>query len=190
MKSAFQHAVQFYQDDQVLCRTVAHFLGQGLLKPEPAIVIATPAHREAIAKALGADGIAIQELQQMGMLLMLDAEETLASFMAKDRPDSRRFQSSVGAIMERAAALAGRGTVRAYGEMVDVLWKRGNAESAIRLEVLWNDLATRFSFSLLCGYAMGSFYKETAALGYDHVCSQHTHLLSDAGDVIATARVN
>lgn len=55
------------------------------------------------------------------------------------------------------------------------------------VEVLWNDLATRYSFALLCGYAMGSFYKETATRGYEHVCSQHTHVIGADGTITSTA---
>ena len=59
--------------------------------------------------------------------------------------------------------------------MVDVLWRRGESDAAIRLEVLWNDLAATHTFSLLCGYAIGNFYKETSKL--EEVCHQHTHVL-------------
>ena len=58
--------------------------------------------------------------------------------------------------------------------MVDVLWRRGQSDAAIRLEVLWNDLAALYSFSLLCGYAIGTFYKETSRI--EDVCRQHTHV--------------
>ncbi len=32
--------------------------------------------------------------------------------------------------------------VRAYGEMVDLLWKDGNVDGAVQLEALWNELGT------------------------------------------------
>ncbi|MGH8605920.1 MAG: hypothetical protein ACREX9_00365 [Gammaproteobacteria bacterium] len=51
-------------------------------------------------------------------------------------------------------------TVRIYGQMVDILWKDGQQEAAIRLEMLWNQLANAKAFSLMCGYAMGNFYKD------------------------------
>ena len=53
-------------------------------------------------------------------------------------------------------------SLRAYGEMVDVLWRRGEKSAALRLEELWNELQARRSFTLLCAYAMGKFYKEPA----------------------------
>jgi hypothetical protein len=62
--------------------------------------------------------------------------------------------------------------------MVDVLWKRDQTAAAIRLEMLWNDLARSHQFGLLCGYAMGSFYKGSAS---DEICGAHSHVISDTG---------
>jgi signal transduction histidine kinase len=67
--------------------------------------------------------------------------------------------------------------VRAYGEMVDLLWKDGNASAALRLEELWNEESARHSFELLCAYAMGSFYREGDHERFLRVCSSHTHVL-------------
>ena len=60
--------------------------------------------------------------------------------------------------------------------MVDVLWKEGKPEAAIRLEILWNRLAQRYGFALLCGYSMGNFYKETK--GFEAICREHTHVVA------------
>jgi hypothetical protein len=63
--------------------------------------------------------------------------------------------------------------------MVDVLWQAGQTAAAIRLEMLWNQLAQTHSFALLCGYSMGHFYKD---VGQQEVRQQHTHLVSDSGE--------
>ena len=52
--------------------------------------------------------------------------------------------------------------------------------AAIKLEMLWNLLANTHDFSLLCGYAMGQFYKDATI---DEVCRHHTHVVSDSGAV-------
>jgi hypothetical protein len=64
-----------------------------------------------------------------------------------------------------------------------VLWKQGHTEAAIRLEVLWNELASTYAFSLLCGYAMGNFFKETAKL--HEVCEQHTRVVDGPAHVLS-----
>jgi hypothetical protein len=101
----------------------------------------------------------------------------LAAFMVGDTPDPLLFKSNVGDAIERLCLDRKPCPVRAYGEMVDLLWQDGNAEGAIRLEILWNQLASAYEFSLLCGYAVGHFYKETTESRFLEVCDQHTHVL-------------
>lgn len=171
---AHHHAVQFYGDDSELFRTVGTFLTQGLVDGQPALVIATQPHRIAIEKALESHLIDVAAARRLGDLVLLDAEETLATFMVNGMPDGRLFRRAVGDVIEETLRGRKRTPVRAYGEMVDVLWKLGQTEAAVRLEVLWNNLAETHSFSLLCGYAIGNFYKETQR--YQDVCDLHTHV--------------
>jgi len=89
-------------------------------------------------------------------------------------PSAPVFKRVVGGIIEQTLRGRDRTPVRAYGEMVDVLWKQGETNAAVRLEVLWNDLAGTQVFSLLCGYAIGSFYNQTQQ--YEEVCNLHTQV--------------
>ena len=68
--------------------------------------------------------------------------------------------------------------------MVDVLWQNDQQEAAIRLETLWNQLANTEAFSLLCGYAIGHFYKDA---NFQEVCRHHTHVVSADGKLSAVA---
>jgi hypothetical protein len=111
----------------------------------------------------------------MGDLIVLDARATLAAFMDGDWPDPHRFESSVGKLIRDVLDRRSQTQIRAYGEMVDVLWKDGYPEAAIRLEILWNQLANQCGFALLCGYSMGNFYKQTRL--FEEVCAQHTHVM-------------
>ena len=172
------HAVRFYEDEQSLYRIVADFVGDGLVAGQPAVVIATPVHREEISRELHALSFDVSRLRSNGELLMLDAEETLSTFMKDGVPDPAAFRRSVGRALDGAAAGRPKTTVRLYGEMVDCLWRNDAAAAAIRLEVLWNELASTCDFSLLCGYSMGNFYKHGA---YEDICGQHTHVMSGAG---------
>jgi hypothetical protein len=144
-------------------------------------VIATSTHCSDIIAALGERLIDCVRALRHGDLILLDAEATLDLFMVGDRPNAELFEENVGRLMEQATN--GRRTpVRAYGEMVDVLWKQGRPEAAIKLEILWNMLAMKYRFTLLCGYAMGSFYKQTARL--DEVIAQHTRVIGNDGSVV------
>jgi uncharacterized protein len=113
---------------------------------------------------------------------MLDADDTLAAFMVDGMPDQHRFRDTLVPVIERACGGRRDCVVRAYGEMVDVLWKRGQTVAATRLETLWNMLANSHAFSLLCGYSMGNFYKAAAV---DEICSHHTHVVSANGETTA-----
>jgi hypothetical protein len=171
------HAVQFYGDDDSLFTTVASFLGQGFVDGHPAVVIATPEHRKAILEHLGGRLINVDQAQKTGSLIVLDAAKTLDMFMEDGMPDAQRFESTVGKLIgDMLADRRDRVLIRAYGEMVDVLWKKGNSDAAIRLEMLWNRLAQRYGFALLCGYSMGNFYKETK--GFEAICREHTHVVA------------
>ena len=172
---AHHHAVQFYGDESELFKTISAFLIESLVSYQPAVVIATKPHTQAVLDDLTARHIDVPKARQIGDLVVLDAEETLSTFMVDGMPNHDLFKRNVGAVMEQAIRGRERTPVRAYGEMVDVLWKKGQADAAIKLEVFWNELASAYSFSLLCGYAIGNFYEQTSRL--EDVMQQHTHVI-------------
>ncbi len=160
------HEVQFYEDEQFLVDRVAEFLAEGARQGERCIVIATEEHNEAFAAGLRLLGVNAEEVR------FLDARTTLATFLDRGMPDARRFRESVGGALKEAGSSVNR--VRAYGEMVDLLWRDGEPDAAIRLEELWNDLAHHHAFSLLCAYPMGNFYKESDSALFQAVCDTHS----------------
>jgi hypothetical protein len=172
------HAVQFYENESSLASTVAKFLADGFQAGEPGIVVATPAHTTSILRELKALGLRTHELRRTGELQLFDARKMLSSFMVNALPDPLMFRSNVGDVIERLCANRRPCPIRAYGEMVDLLWQEGNENGAIRLEILWNQLASTYEFSLLCGYAVGQFYKETRDPRFEEVREQHTHVIS------------
>jgi signal transduction histidine kinase/CheY-like chemotaxis protein len=174
------HAVQFYDGEEFLCEAVARFLGAGLLAGDRLIVFATPMHRQTFAGGLLEKGFDVERARAAGRLIMVDARETLESFMSGGAPDWERFRARVGGLVQCSdTAVALR--VRAYGEMVDLLWRDGNPQAAIRLEEYWNDLGRLHPFSLLCAYVMGNFYKEAHAEEFQRVCATHTQVAPAEG---------
>ena len=168
------HAAKFYETPESLCQIVADFLSQGLIVQEPALAIATPEHRAGILAELRARGLDVDGLTASGDLLLLDAADELASFMVDGMPDQARFTAAMSRALEQVCR--GRHcTTRAYGEMVDLLWKAGHDAAAIRVELFWNTLATTHAFSILCGYSMGNFYKDA---GLGAIRHEHSHVVS------------
>ena len=173
--SATAHVVQLYQDEEFLAEAVTEYIGAGLRCGEAAILIVTPAHRTLFIKAFAAAGLDSGRAISDGQLRFLDASATLQGFMRQGLPDWHRFRAAVG------GALAGLRCeypgVRAYGEMVDVLWRDGRRDAAIRLEEYWNDLAQIQTFSLLCAYYMDNLDPAAYNGPLECVCKAHSHLI-------------
>jgi len=183
--ASLYHAVRFYQDDESLARIVAEFLIEGFAAGHPAIVIATAAQRDVLAHALAAQSMDAAALERGHDLLVLDAEAMLSTFMIDGHPEPGRFRAQMSEAIATVSGWRRECPVRLFGQMVDVLWQRGQREAAIRLEVLWNELAHTETFSLLCGYAFGHFYKEASV---DDICSQHSHVIGADGEAVATRK--
>jgi PAS domain S-box-containing protein len=171
-----EHRVQFYDDESFLSAAVTDFIANGLEGGEPVVVIATEAHRQAFRAALGSMGVEVEGAEASGALTLCDARSTLDTFMVGGMPDWDRFRLHVGSVLEKSLQRADATRVRAYGEMVDLLWREGNAQAAIRLEELWNDLAGLKPFSLLCAYVMGNFFREAHAGDLEQICAAHAHV--------------
>ncbi len=168
------HDVQFYENEQFLRSTVSKFLVEGVKLGQPIIVIATAAHRKAFAKAMCAAGMDPADLRDGRDSIWLDARETLSAFMEGGRPNAELFEATVGNVFEKVMKDRRYVMVRAYGEMVDVLWKHGKTEAALALEELWNALATKYRFSLLCAYAKTSLKGTTQVDGMEAICHRHS----------------
>ena len=169
------HFVQFYQDDAVLIESVGAYIAASLGVREGAIVIATPEHRLALTQSLRQRGIEVAGAIARRQFLSLDAQETLNLFMVDGMPDETLFQGTVGKMVTES--LASWKHMRAFGEMVALLWAEGNREGALRLEQLWNRLGATLPFTLFCAYQKEAFGAEVGP--YREVCHEHTHVLTD-----------
>jgi signal transduction histidine kinase len=173
------HVVQFYSDDSFLIDALSKFVGTALGAGDSAVVIATQIHRDALAQRLRARGLDIVKSARGGRYVVLDAAHTLSKFMRDGQPDPELFVGTVGDTVARASAAAegNNPRVAAFGEMVAILWAEGNADGAIKLEQLWNDLASTHSFSLRCAYPLAGFSDQTHAEPFLKICSEHSAVI-------------
>ncbi len=183
------HFVQLYEaDDGGLVRNVGLYLWEGLRRGEGVLVIATPEHEKLFREYLDSAGAGVSGLVAGGQLVFFDAQQLLAQFMVAGQPNWERFEKLVCAAMRQLRPVNGADGLRAYGEMVGILWKARQFASAIRLEQLWNKLLERASFSLYCAYAIDIFGKEFDAATLHSVLCAHTHLLpSQPGGTLEAA---
>ena len=171
-----EHIVQFYQDDKFLIDAVSGFIGAALAAGDAAIMIGTGAHREGVEQVLKNRGLDIAQAARQGRFIALDATETLSKFMVDGVPDEGRFNAVIGDPLTRAASSVAkeRRRIAAFGEMVNILWATGNYEGALRLEQLWNRLAERHLFSLLCAYPITGFSSAKHTDAFLKICGEHS----------------
>jgi signal transduction histidine kinase len=190
---AHAHAVQFYDDEAFLFETVGLFVRSALEAGDAAVIIATPAHTDGILNQLGKQ--ARERALKAGQLVLIDAEAMLARFMLNDLPAAEPFFESIDRLLTSLAATLGPGQcIRAFGEMVDILWRQGKRAAAIELEKLWGQFSKTHELRLLCAYTMRDFYKSEDSTQFGELCQLHTHVLPterftlDDGDGFARLR--
>ena len=171
------HVVRFYDEDPELIAALEEFLLAPLLEGCPAIVIATADHTRALERSLVAAGIDLGELETRGRYVALDAEILMGRVIRNGRPDEAAFRREIGGALE---TLRGPGTIQAFGELVALLWERGNVGAAIRVEELWNELTPAHTFRLLCAYPMRGFETYPDPLAFEEVCAAHTRVVPPA----------
>src|SRR5579872_1911360 len=169
-----EHLAQFYEHDAVLLDTLARFVGAGLEQGEGVIVLATGEHLEALAQRLGASGVNLQQARSQDQYVTVLAEEALGKFMVNQWPDDQLFVKFVGKLIARAQN--GGRRVRAFGELVALLWARGDVAATVRLEFLWHQLCHQQAFSLFCAYPKAGF-TEDPLRSLDVIRATHSRII-------------
>lgn len=168
------HVVQLYESDDALLGLLEDFVVGGVMNEDCIIIIATKEHLHALEQRLWNYGLDVEELCTTNQYIPLDAHETLSKFMLYDRPDHDRFLEVVNELFDRVQ-VTGR-NLRAFGEMVAVLWQQGNRAGTMLLEQYWNELFEKEAFPLFCAYPKNIFPADTdsALLA---ICKAHSKLI-------------
>jgi anti-sigma regulatory factor (Ser/Thr protein kinase) len=172
------HAVGFYALDREGIDAVARFVAEGWDHDECVVVVATAPHRAAVDALLADRGHDPAGRAARGRYLAVDADRTLREVLVDGRFDTDRFLALGSEVIAQASA-AGV-PVRAFGEMVALLWQQGMIEPAIELELMWNQLLRQHDFTLLCAYPTGAL-ERAALVDVRRVCDLHTDLLPAPG---------
>lgn len=174
------HLVQVYREPVDLAEAVAAFFGAGFEAGEPAVAVVTAANWPVVSERLEKRGWRVAELQAQGVLHVRDADETLAAISDERGLVQRKFNDVVGSLIDVAAGGDTRRPVRAFGEMVDILVRRGDRTQADTLEDFWNELGEKKNFALLCGYKVDIFDLHAQISLLPQVYRTHTHVLPGA----------
>jgi hypothetical protein len=170
-----EHFVQFYDGEGAFLDTLTGFVSGGLRSGEGVIIIATPEHRAALERRMSSEGIDTAGARARDQYIVLDANETLSCFMVKGWPDDERFELTVTNLIARAGK--GGRRVRAFGEMVALLWAQGHAGATVRLEHLWQRICEQKGFSLFCAYPRIGF-TQGMETSIHELCAAHSKVLA------------
>ncbi len=179
-KITHSHEVGFYSDDAGLLDDLTRFIEAALKAGNAAIVVATESHRDSLLLRLQAQGLDIGADIEQGRYIALDAADALAKFMLRDVPDPVQFLHVLGNLISTAAkTVKGKqARVAIFGEMCHLLWAQGNAEAAIQVEKLGNQLAKTYDVDILCGYSVRNVQGGMESHIFQRICAEHSAVYS------------
>jgi hypothetical protein len=178
------HSVQLFDDPESTADAVAAFVQEGVSKRDHVLVVMRPELWNRAAAKIDRGSVSIQDAIASGQLAVLDSRQTLQQLMRDGHPDSGLFDDVIGATVRAATSL--HGSVRVYGDMVDILASEGEFIAAGRLEELWNQLGERQSFMLFCGYLATAFADASAGKALRHICDLHDDVHAASGDTLSS----
>ncbi|HMJ70263.1 MAG TPA: MEDS domain-containing protein [Cyclobacteriaceae bacterium] len=171
----YDHVVQIYEDEETFLELLKGFVNNGISTGDSTIVIATRSHLDGLGMLLEKSGHSLPDLIRKKQYVPVDAEETLAKFMVNDWPDENLFGNVVAELISIAKADGKR--VRAFGEMVALLWAKGQVGATVRLEQLWNRFCENEAFCLFCAYPERGFTQD-ASESIMHICGAHAKIIN------------
>lgn len=169
------HVVQIYEKDEIFLDALAGFVGGGINSGDCCIVIATDAHLKALENRLLKYGVHTPVLISEKSYIPINAEEMLSRFMVNNWPDENLFINEITELIEKACH--GKRKIRAFGEMVAILWAQGHYGATVHLEHLWNRFCEQKSFSLFCAYPKSGFTGDLSD-SIMHICGTHSKMIS------------
>ncbi|HEY4105543.1 MAG TPA: MEDS domain-containing protein [Polyangiaceae bacterium] len=171
------HIVQLYQDQQFLNRAVCRFAASAIANGEGVILVPTMAHWEVFRPRLEAEGVDIPAAQECGQLTVVDADELLPQFMRDTMPDAPVFLGLAEQAISQVRNEGRYPRVRWWGEMVNVLWERGDVAASMDLEDQFDRLAREQQIAIFCSFVMDNFNGEVHSRMLPRLGQNHSHLI-------------
>jgi MEDS: MEthanogen/methylotroph, DcmR Sensory domain len=176
--TAPDHIVQLYQDQDFLSRAVCRFGCAALANGESFLLVSTRTHWNAWRPRLEAEGVNVEAARKRGQMTVFDAEELLSRFMRDGMPDPPTFLDLAADVVREARAGGRYPRVRWWGEMVNVLWERGNVAASMKLEDLFDQyVAKKDGVAIACGFLMDNFDSDIQARMLPRLGTNHSHLI-------------
>jgi DNA-binding NarL/FixJ family response regulator len=165
------HSAEFYSDDSSFVVGFARFIETALNAGNTVIAVVTESHLNSLCQTLQARGSNLGAAIEQQRFIGLDVADILSTFMLNDLPDPVRFFKVVGDLIASQAAGVENTRVAICGECGSTLWAQGNADGAIQVEQLCNQLTKRYGMNVLCGFSLSSFYREEDKETFQRICA-------------------
>lgn len=176
-----RHTMHLYRDAEQMVHAASHYIAEGLRRGEGCVIVATSAHWVNMVGRLALDPhVDLVDAVASGQLRHMDAELVLCGLLENGMPNDSLFHERAGTVVE--PALHRFGKVRIVNELAGMLWEAGNRPAAIRLEELWNGLAARLPFALMCTYRSDGEGADRYNSPLRCVCDAHSHLVAAPED--------
>ncbi len=172
-----EHIVQLYQDQDFLNRAVCRFTHAALDNGEGIILVPTRAHWDAFRPRLEAQGVDVEAAKTRGQLTIVDADELLPQFMREAMPDAPIFLGLAANIISQTRSAGPYRKVRWWGEMVNVLWERGDVSASMHLEDLFDQVSHEQDIAIFCSFVMDNFDGKVHTRMLPRLGENHSHLI-------------
>jgi CheY-like chemotaxis protein len=165
------HSAEFYSDDASFAVGFAHFIEAALNAGNTVTAVVTESHLNSLYQTLQARSLNLGAAIEQQRFIGLDVADILSAFMVNDLPDPVRFFRVVGDLIATGAAAGEHSRVAICGECGSTLWAQGNADGAIQVEQLCNQLTKRYGMNVLCGFSLSSSYREEDKEVFQKICA-------------------
>ena len=174
--AAAGHEVAFYADDGCVVDGFARFIESALKIGNAVIVVVTEAHRASLLSRLEADGVNVPAAIEQGSYIPVEAADVLSRLTVNDTPDPVRCAKVIGDLIVGAAkgVKGDHGRVAVCGEIAPTLLSKGNADGAIKLEHLWDEITRDYNVHTLCGYLSSAFPDKENSRIFERICAEHS----------------
>jgi hypothetical protein len=171
----FDHLVQIYENEGEFLKTLCGFVSGGFSANDSVIVIASNQHLQMLNDKLKEKDLNFERHITDQNYFPLEAKQVMSKFMVQGWPNEALFFETINGIFKMAKHKSSR--IRAFGEMVAILWQEKNYSATVHLEHLWNKFCEQENFCLYCAYPKTGFTRNPAQ-SMKNICCTHSKVIA------------
>jgi hypothetical protein len=170
------HAIALCGDGTFRERAIARFVNESVAVGDGVLVITTPPCWDAVRAVLEAGGVDVAGALAASRVIVLDATAMLDRILDSGSLCADVLEREVKPALVRLRAASGSEVVRAFGDVANLLWARGEHGLALAIERAWHELLGREQVTLLCAYDADPLDPSHDAAALLSLCRSHGHV--------------